>query len=331
MILNLERVVRFVAVADQLSFTRAAQLLRIDQPWLSRQIMQLEEQLGVTLFDRNGSRIALTAEGQEFYTYAKEVADATERARLKAEEMNRRALSMLRIGVSNSTHSIEGRKRLLSAYSALRPKVSLEFSAFAFSDEVIDQVIAGALDFGIVFGPADDPNLEMCVLDIADPSVAIPEEDPLAKQPGVALADLKGRRIAVALRSRSCPRYARAYSWIDDVGATPVFVPEGRRYVFDVALEERLVTLCYTPADRIPDGFVRRPLAGPHPTYDICLVRGRRTISTAGEHLWRLGRELAAAHYDQAKPGASTKTRKPGAEPAPVDAFARDPEQSPIG
>jgi DNA-binding transcriptional LysR family regulator len=325
MILNLERVVRFVAVADQLSFTKAAQHLRIDQPWLSRQIMQLEEQLGVTLFDRNGSRISLTAEGVEFYKCAREVADATERARLKAEEMNRRALSMLRIGVSNSTHSIEGRKQLLAAYGAVRPKVSLEFSAFAFSDEVIDQVVAGALDFGIVFGPVDDPNVDLCVLDVADPSVAIPDEDPLAKQPSVALADLKGRRVAVALRSRSCSRYARAYSWIDDVGATPVFVPEGRRYVFDVAQEERLVSLCYTPADRVPDGFVRRPLVGPHPIYDICLVRGKRTISTAGEHLWRLGRELAAARDQRVKPKAAAKPRKAGAAQTPEDAFSRDP------
>jgi DNA-binding transcriptional LysR family regulator len=307
MILNLERVVRFVAVADQLSFTKAAQHLRIDQPWLSRQIMQLEEQLGVTLFDRNGSRIALTAEGEEFYKCAKDVADATMRARLKAEEMNRRALSMLRIGASNSTYSVEGRKRLFLAYGAVRPKVILEFSAFSFSDEVIDQVVAGALDFGIVFGPVDDPNVDTCVLDVADPSVAIPEEDPLARQASVTLSDLQGYRVAVALRSRSCPRYARAYSWIDDVGATPVFVPEGRRYVFDVAQEQRLVALCYTPADRIPEGFVRRTLAGPHPIYDVCLVRGKRTISTAGEHLWRLGRELAATHHGRAKAGVARK------------------------
>jgi DNA-binding transcriptional LysR family regulator len=300
MILNLERVVRFVAVADQLSFTKAAQHLRIDQPWLSRQIMQLEEQLGVTLFDRNGSRIALTPEGQEFYEFAKDVAEATERARVKAEEMKRRAQSILRIGVVNSTHPVEGRKRLLSAYRAVRSKVNLELTAYPFSDEVIDQVVAGALDFGIIFGPIDDANIEVCVIDFTDPSVAIPEEDPLASQPSVALADLKGRRVAVGLRDRSSSRYPRAYSWIDEVGATPIFVPEGRRYVFDVAQEERLVALCYTPADRIPEGFVRRALTGPHPTYDVCLVRSKRTISTAGEYFWRLGREFAGARQDPA-------------------------------
>jgi DNA-binding transcriptional LysR family regulator len=302
-------------VADQLSFTRAAQLLRIDQPWLSRQIMQLEEQLGVTLFDRNGSRISLTAEGEEFYAYAKEVADATERARIKAEEMKRRTQSTLRIGVSNSTHPIEGRKRLLGAFSAVRPKVSLEMSAYMFSDEVIEQVITGSLDFGIVFSPVDDANLDVAVLDIADVSLAIPEEDPLATRTNLALSDLKDKRIAVGLRGRSCPRFTRAYGWVDQVGATPVFVPEGRRYIFDVASEERLIVLCYTPKDQPPQGFVQRPLIGPHPIYDICLIRPKRAMSTAAEHLWRLGREMEAQN-EKTRPKPKTKVSKAAARDA---------------
>jgi DNA-binding transcriptional LysR family regulator len=293
MILNLERVLRFVAVAEQLSFTRAAALLRIDQPWLSRQIMQLEEQLGVALFDRNGSRIALTPEGTEFFKYAKEVAEASDRARQKAEEMKRRTMSALRIGVCNASHSIEGRKRLMARYSASRPKVSLEYFASQFSDETVEKVSSGSLDFGIVFGPISDPNLEVTVIDAIEASIAIPEEDPLATAPTVALVDLKGRRIVVGLQDRACPRYIRAYSWIDEVGAEPVFVPEGQRYIFDVATAERLFAPCYTAADRVPASFVQRTLEGPHPKFDVCLIRNKRAMSSAGEYLWRLGQEMS--------------------------------------
>ena len=60
--LNLERLLRFFAVAEELSFTRAATVLGIDQPLLLRQINQLQTQLGFPLFDRSGPRIALTPE-----------------------------------------------------------------------------------------------------------------------------------------------------------------------------------------------------------------------------------------------------------------------------
>jgi DNA-binding transcriptional LysR family regulator len=307
MILSLERVLRFVAVAEQLSFTRAAALLRIDQPWLSRQIMQLEEQLGVALFDRNGSRIALTPEGAEFFKYAKEVAEAADRAREKADEMKRRTMSALRIGVCNASHSIEGRKRLFARYSVIRPKVTLEYSAYAFSDEVVAKILSGSLDFGVVFGPLDEPNIETNVIDVIEASVAIPGEDPLAAAPTVSLADLKNRRVAVGLQDKHCHRYARAYSWIDEVGAEAVFVPEGHRFVYDVASEQRLVALCYTATDRAPAGFVRRTLTGYHPKFDVFLARGRRTMSSAGEHLWRLSQEMNAGAHGGSRENTSTR------------------------
>jgi DNA-binding transcriptional LysR family regulator len=295
MILSIERVLRFVTVAEQSSFTRAAALLRIDQPWLSRQIMQLEDQLGVTLFDRSGSRIALTVEGAEFFACAKEVTEAADRARQKAEEMRRRSQSALRIGVGNATYTIEGRKRLINSYTAFRPKIILEYSAYQFSDQVIEKVSSGDLDFGIVFGPVDGPNLESRVLDVAEATLGVPKEDPLAAKSTVTLADLKNRRIAVGLRDRSCPRYLKIYSWMEEVGAIPVFVPEGRRYIFDVAESERLLVVCYTPADKLPDNFTRRAFNDSRFLHEVCLIRGKRMMPTAGEYLWRLSHELGGA------------------------------------
>jgi len=294
MVLSLERMLRFIAVAEQLSFTGAAALLRIDQPWLSRQIMQLEDQLGFLLFDRSGSRIALTPEGAEFLEYAQEVARAVQRVRQKAEEMKRRTLSVLRIGTSYETYSVEGRERLLSKFAALRPNVNLDHSAFQWSDEVLEKINSHDLDFGIIFGPVADPNIELCFLDVIEASLGIPKEDPLAEQPSVALSDLKQRRVAVGVKDKDSPRYQKGYSWIDQVGAIPVVVPEGRRFIFDVADKQRLFVLGYTPADKFPQSFVRRAIQGRPLSFDLCLVRAKRPMSSAGERLWRLGQELAA-------------------------------------
>jgi DNA-binding transcriptional LysR family regulator len=292
--LSLERVLRFVAVAEQLSFTRAAALLGIDQPWLSRQVMQLEEQLGFVLFDRSGSRIALTAEGLEFFRSAQQLAESAHRLRQKAEDMSRRTQSVLRIGVSYATFPIEARHRLLDGYAAVRPNVSLEYSASEFSDEVIQRVISGEVDFGVVFGPVNDSELEVCLLQTIDITVGIPREDPLSSAPAVSLADLTGRRIAVGVRDRASFRFINAYSWIEQVGAIAVTVPEGRRFIVEVAARDRLCVVCYTPEDKLPPSMVLRPVVGPKPYIDVSLVRCKRVMSPAGERLWRLGQEMMA-------------------------------------
>ena len=294
MVLSLERMLRFIAVAEQLSFTGAAALLRIDQPWLSRQIMQLEDQLGFLLFDRSGSRIALTPEGAEFLEYAQEVARAVQRVRQKAEEMKRRTLSVLRIGTSHATYSLERRERLLSRFATLRPNVNLDYSAFEWSDEVLEKINSRDLDFGIVIGPVADPNIEVCLLDVLEATLGIPKEDSLAELPSVALSDLKQRRVAVGVKDKDSRRYQKGYSWIDQVGAIPVVVPEGRRFIFDVADKKRLFVLSFTPAEKLPESFVRRPIQGRPLSFDLCLVRAKHAMSSVGERLWSLGQELAA-------------------------------------
>ncbi|MCK6501035.1 MAG: LysR family transcriptional regulator, partial [Nitrospira sp.] len=70
----------FLAVADDLNFTRAAMKLRVAQPALSRQIRQLEEELGVALFERNRRAVHLTAAGQAFLSEARSVLAQSERA-----------------------------------------------------------------------------------------------------------------------------------------------------------------------------------------------------------------------------------------------------------
>src|SRR5262249_10768211 len=144
------------------------------------------------------------------------------------------------------------------------------------------------------FGPITDPDLDSCVIDYVEASLAIPKEDPLSELPSVALKDLKQRHVAVGLKDRVSPRFDKGYFWIDEVGAIPVFVPEGRRFIFDVAEKKRLFVMCYTAADKIPENFVRRTIQEPRLIYDVCLVRAKRPMSVVGERLWRLGQELAA-------------------------------------
>ncbi len=70
----------FLAVADQLHFRRAAELVHVAQPALSQQIRQLEEELGVTLFERTKRSVVLTQAGRVFYERAHAVLDSADKA-----------------------------------------------------------------------------------------------------------------------------------------------------------------------------------------------------------------------------------------------------------
>jgi DNA-binding transcriptional LysR family regulator len=303
--LNIERVLRFVTVAEHLSYTRAAAALNIDQPWLSRQVMQLEDQLGFMLFCRTGSRISLTPEGQAFYQAAQELCELVEKVRRTAEDIGRHNQATLRIGVAYATYPLEGRRRLLDTFGALRPNVGVEFSAYELSDDVEDKVESGDLDFGIAFSPIFATDLEVHVLQSLELTLAAPQEDPLARAKSIALSDLAGRRVAVGMKDPMSPRYLNAYHWIDDVGATARIIMEGRRFLPSVADKERLFYVCYTPADTVMPSFVRCAIHGYRPTVNLCLFRGKRVMSTAGERLWRLAEEMAV----EVGPGSRSKAR----------------------
>ncbi|WP_312163992.1 LysR family transcriptional regulator [Phenylobacterium sp.] len=289
--LDLERVLRFVVVARELSFTRAAARLRIDQPWLSRQMMQLEGQLGFALFKREGGRILLTPDGEEFLGYAERLTEVAEETCQKAEEMQRRHKSDLRIGVAYFTYWFPRRTALLERFKEIRPGVNLEVTMAELSDGVLGLVRNSTVDVGLLVGPVDEPDMEQIRIECGHTTLSIPEEDPLAHAASVALSDLRGRRVAVGTPVNPA-RHAITYGWVDKVGAEAVVILEGRRFMADVAERERLILLNLASEEKVPSSFVRRPIRGPKPRADLYLVRRKGVTSSAVDRFWRLGEEI---------------------------------------
>lgn len=182
----------FLAVAEELHFTRAAERLHIAQPPLSQQIHALEEELGVVLFERNRRRVALTEAGKRFLVGVRTVLAETERMVDETRRTARGEIGELRVGYSASLPFTSLLPRVLHDYRQQHPEVELTLSSL-FSAEQYDALLAERLDIGLLrFSGLDVPAgiaLHEISRDVL--RVVIHESHPLARQSQIALAQLK--------------------------------------------------------------------------------------------------------------------------------------------
>lgn len=139
----------FVAVAETLNFTRAAQRLHIGQPPLSQQIRALETELGCTLFARTQRRVALTAAGEQMLGMAKKMLDDAEHLITQTQRAARGELGTLRLGYMPSLPFNDAFPDVLRSFRTAYPEVQLVMRAM-MTEEQIDCLIAGDLDIGLI-------------------------------------------------------------------------------------------------------------------------------------------------------------------------------------
>lgn len=122
--MNLKQLTYFIAVAEELHFGRAAERLSMAQPPLSRQIKQLEDELGATLFNRGRSAISLTQAGERLLERGKSIMTQMEDTRLEIRRIGQGAEGRLRIGfVGSATFGIL--PNIIKSYRANYPDVNL--------------------------------------------------------------------------------------------------------------------------------------------------------------------------------------------------------------
>lgn len=148
-LMDLFHIHAFLAVAEELHFTRAAERLHMGQPPLSRAIKQLERELGCQLFDRNTRSVSLTPQGHAFFQPAKDVVEAFYDARAAVTDIGQGAIGRVRIGFSGaSTYLMIG--QLARAVNAEYPGIELVLNSSTYADQGLEKVLNGSLDLGIV-------------------------------------------------------------------------------------------------------------------------------------------------------------------------------------
>jgi len=191
--LDLRQLQYFVAVAEEEHVGRAAEKLHISQSPLSRQIAQLEERLGLMLFERSQQRIRLTRDGRVFLDEARSLLTHAKRLESLAQRLGRGDEGGLCIGyIEHAMHSgvLPNGLRVLRAS---RPQLHIALYNM-HSAEQLEGLRQRSLDIALLVEPpmADDPDL-LCARVLDDPMLlALPESHPLASAAEVAPADLAG-------------------------------------------------------------------------------------------------------------------------------------------
>lgn len=144
----------FLAVSEELHFTRAAEKLGISQPTLSHQIRLLEHELGAPLFYRSGKKTILTQAGQILLGHAHRVINEIKLARQEINELSGLQRGKLRIGCSGNHLLTDA----LVAFHRLYPGIELTVTELA-TEETRDGLLHNQLDVGVVFLPLFDEQL----------------------------------------------------------------------------------------------------------------------------------------------------------------------------
>jgi LysR family transcriptional regulator, benzoate and cis,cis-muconate-responsive activator of ben and cat genes len=186
---NIKQLTYFVAVAEELHFGRAAERLGMAQPPLSRQIAQLEQDVGALLFDRSRSQIRLTQAGVVMLEHARAIIGHMEIAKREVAQIGKGWAGRLRVAfVGSATHGVL--PTVIKAYRAQYPDVELVLSAMNNAD-LKRALIQREIDIAIARPSLEDDEFRSELLNHEDLILAVPDNSPLDAKPTIALVDLK--------------------------------------------------------------------------------------------------------------------------------------------
>lgn len=250
----------FVAVADEQNFTRAAERLHISQPPLSRQIQDLEEELGLPLFERGSRPLQLTEAGRFFYNHATRMLEQAHAA-IQTTRRVAQADKRLVIGFVSST-MYGALPRLVRLFRAARPGTEVQLVEMSTVDQ-IEALKAGRIDVGYGRIRLDDPGVTREVLREEQLVLAIPMEHDLAKSSEpVSLAEA-ARYPNLIYPRLPRPSFAdQVLSFFRDRGVEPVAIHEVQEIQTALGLVASGMGLCVVPVgvQRLrPDEVVYRP------------------------------------------------------------------------
>jgi len=268
--MELRQLEYFLAVCEELHFSRASEKLCTSQSNLSQQIKFLENELRVPLFDRLGKRIALTEAGKVLLEHSQHVFAHIEYARAAIADLQTVQAGSLTIGVLPGDADLLFDALLVEFHRAY-PKLSLSVIE---STKILEQVITGAIDMGVTTTPMPDERITVVPLFHEEFALAVRADHSLATEKAIPFARLQQLKLVMfppdhqvrQVISRYCLQEGfRLQPHIETTTLSPL-----------LSLVEQGIGACVLPRlllENLPNKEIAIvSLLNPTPSQDICLV-----------------------------------------------------------
>lgn len=252
----------FLAVAETLHFTRAAEQMHLSQPALSSQIRQIEDHLGVRLFERSHLKTTLTFAGTVFREEATNILEKAGRAAERARAAAEGRIGRVHIGFISTAagHMIP---TLVSRFQRSHPDIELKLT-HGLTAAQIDLLRMRSIDVGFVRIPLSDPQRAgLCVVPVhREPfKLFLPADHELATRPHLAMRDLDGVDF-VTYSQRNAPGFAATLtSMLQEASVRPTSMHEATDMYTLISLVSAGVGVAIAPASlenyRLPDVVIR--------------------------------------------------------------------------
>lgn len=202
----------FLMVAREENITKAANLLHLTQPTLSRSIMQLEDELGVKLFTRSNHNIILTEDGMLLKRRAQELVSLAEKTKQDFQRGDVQLTGEISIG-SGEFRSTRYLSKMIASFQEKHPLVRYQIYS-GNSENIKERIERGILDFGLMMEPIDISKYEYISMPVKEKwGILVSELSDLSRKETIQAADLQNEQL---ISARSEKMYPEIRKWFGE-------------------------------------------------------------------------------------------------------------------
>lgn len=264
----------FLAVAEDLHFTHAAERLHVAQPALSQQISQLEREVGVKLLERTSRHVVLTSAGEVFRKRASVAIEQLERAAVDAGTVGRGEAGLISLGFISAA-VVQILPVMLRWFRHQIPAAIIDLRELEPADQ-IEAIRQRHLDIGLLHGTIESTELATMVVVREKLVVALPESHPAACKEQIELKSLSKETIFLPRRHAFPGYYELVIHACQDEGFEPTFLQPTNLLQTAVALVAGELGVALVPESfphNLPvRGVVYKPIAEPAPVAEMIAV-----------------------------------------------------------
>lgn len=204
--MELRQLKYFLKAKELLNFTEASNHLNISQSTLSQQIKQLEEEIGIPLFNRIGKRITLTEAGLLFTEFAFQSVQKSNEGLMMMKDLNKLNSGSLSIGITYALRHLL--TKALIAFSRQYPKIKINI-AFGTTSELIEKLNTTELDFILTFKESDESDYDYRSLFFSPMTLVVAKDSEFSKLSSIALKDIMKLPLALPAKGYSTIQFIK--------------------------------------------------------------------------------------------------------------------------